>query len=282
MDNQYQDFFNKAKRNKHPLSKELGGPKQLSSASKGKFNMADGMDKKTDSREDTLKKLINKKKRAANKKKRKKDGPIIKTLIGVSIVLGIISAVGLYDPGLIFNKISIGMFSAASAKNKAKPATPKVDKKEKSAEPQAAVKKSEKLDLKNWTDQELSYFSKLNDRKIELDAREVEITRLEEELHKQKLDLESRIQKLKGLRREISSVLKEKVLIDKKKVTKLIDFYSNMKPKKAAEIIGTLNEDLAVEVLGGMKKKNAADILNLLKPAKARKLSEKFAGYRRY
>ena len=54
-----------------------------------------------------------------------------------------------------------------------------------------------------------------------------------------------------------------------------------MKPKQAAEVIGSLNEELAVEVLAKMKKKNAAEIMNLLPPDKARILSEKYTGYRR-
>ena len=69
--------------------------------------------------------------------------------------------------------------------------------------------------------------------------------------------------------------------LDEGKIKRLVDFYSNMKPQKAAKILTKINEDLAVEVLGKMKKKNAADIMNLLEPKKARVLSEKFAGYKR-
>ena len=53
-----------------------------------------------------------------------------------------------------------------------------------------------------------------------------------------------------------------------------------MKPGQAANIISTINEDLAIQVLSKMKKKNAAQILNMIEPAKARVLSEKFAGYK--
>ncbi len=60
-----------------------------------------------------------------------------------------------------------------------------------------------------------------------------------------------------------------------------MELYSNMKPKQAADVIGSINEDLAVEVLAKMKKKNAAEIMNLLTPEKARILSEKYTGYRR-
>ena len=80
---------------------------------------------------------------------------------------------------------------------------------------------------------------------------------------------------------QIAQTLKDRVEVDQEKVTKLVDLYSNMKPKQAADVIGSINEDLAVEVLAKMKKKSAAEIMNLLSPEKARVLSEKYTGYRR-
>lgn len=129
--------------------------------------------------------------------------------------------------------------------------------------------------------QDLSYFAKLNDKRRELDLREKELDELEEELHKQKREVEERIQHLEKLRDQIAGVLKDKVDVDQQKVKTLVEFYSNMKPQQAAKVMGTLNEDLAIEVLGQMKKKNAAEIMNLLEPAKAQTISEKFAGYKR-
>ena len=37
--------------------------------------------------------------------------------------------------------------------------------------------------------------------------------------------------------------------MDEQKVTQLVDFYSNMKPAQAANIISKINEELAVQVL---------------------------------
>ena len=126
-----------------------------------------------------------------------------------------------------------------------------------------------------------SHYTKLNERKVELDRREQELNELESELHEQRKEVEARIRKLEEIRSQIGQVLKERVEIDEEKVKKLVEFYSDMKPQNAAKIIATLNEDLAVEILGKMKKKNAADILNLLNPDKAQVLTEKFAGYKR-
>lgn len=126
-----------------------------------------------------------------------------------------------------------------------------------------------------------NHFEKLTARKEELDQREKELTELEEELQRQKVELEKRLAQLEAMRTEIATTLKDRVEVDQEKVTKLVDLYSNMKPKQAADVIGSLNDDLAVEVLAKMKKKIAAEIMNLIPAEKARALSEKYTGYRR-
>jgi flagellar motility protein MotE (MotC chaperone) len=200
------------------------------------------------------------------------------------VILGallLIASLGYFYPEKyesVFDKFEIGVFSSAEA---AKNSETKGASEAGSAA-QANVKATTTcVEQKGFTEEELSHFNKLNERKKELDLREAELNTLEEELHKQKSEVESRISKLEKVREEVAVILKDKVEIDQQRVTTLVDFYSNMKPKQAAEIFGKLNEDLAVEVLGKMKKKNAAEILNLLEPAKARAISEKFTGYKR-
>jgi flagellar motility protein MotE (MotC chaperone) len=129
--------------------------------------------------------------------------------------------------------------------------------------------------------EDLSYIEKLKSRKEELDLREKELNQLEEELQRQKAEVDARVRQLEQMRRDIASVLKERVESDETQVNKLVDLYSSMKPKQAADIIGSLQQDLAVEVLGKMKKKNAAEVMNLLPSDKARELSEKLTGYKR-
>jgi flagellar motility protein MotE (MotC chaperone) len=128
---------------------------------------------------------------------------------------------------------------------------------------------------------DISHFGKLRQRKEELDRREKELVELEEELHKQKSELDKRISQLEEMRNQIAQILKDRVDVDQEKVNKLVELYSNMKPKQAADVIGSINEDLAVEILAKMKKKNAAEIMNLLPPEKSKVLSEKYTGYRR-
>lgn len=235
--------------------------------------------------EEALKELLIERRQLAKVKKNKR--PIVdrtSILVTFGFVLTMTCFMFLDDIIKFVDKVQIKPMATASAagtKDSAKKGSAKGTNKAEntSAKGTADTKLEEKNE--NWTREDLNYFSKLRDRKRNLDQREKELNKLEEELHYQKKEIEKRIGKLEEVRREIASVLKEKVQVDEKKVNKLVSFYSNMKPKQAADIITTINEDLAVEVLGKMKKKDAAAILNLLTPKKARTLSEKFAGYQR-
>lgn len=154
-------------------------------------------------------------------------------------------------------------------------------KEEKSSSSKSPDKPAEPQSKKSWSEEEIKAFAKLEDRKRELDEREAEMARLEEELQQQKVMLEDKIKQLEKIRQNIGTVLKEKTVSDSEKVDRLVEFYSNMKPQNAAKVFEELNENLAVEVLTRIKKKNAADIMNLIKADKAQRLSEKFAGYRK-
>lgn len=176
---------------------------------------------------------------------------------------------------------AIGSAGASDSKPKSQSAEKSADESEKAAAEKSSGEPSESPGAKPAVHEDLSHYEKLQQRKAELDLREKELAELEEELQKQKVELDKRIQQLEQTRDQIAQILKDRVQMDQEKVTKLVELYSNMKPKQAAEIIGSLNEDLAVEVLAKMKKKNAAEIMNLLPPDKARVLSEKYTGYRR-
>lgn len=152
------------------------------------------------------------------------------------------------------------------------------EEKEANADPQTS---GEQLgDIRNWSAEEVQFFSRLGERKRELDLREAELKKMEVELEEQKGQMEKKFQQLEQMRREIASLLENRVTVDKEKIEKLVEFYSNMKPENAAKIFETLDIDLAVAILGKMKKKDAANILNLVQPAKGRLLSEKYTGYR--
>jgi flagellar motility protein MotE (MotC chaperone) len=183
----------------------------------------------------------------------------------------------------IFDKVEIrAMGSAQAAEKGDKPAAEKsAAKSEKDAATETKDGAAKSPDSKEAVSEDFSHFEKLKQRKEELDRREKELGELEEELQRQKVELDKRITQLEDMRNQIAQILKDRVEVDQEKVNKLVDLYSNMKPKQAADVIASINEELAVEVLAKMKKKNAAEIMNLLPADKARVLSEKYTGYRR-
>lgn len=178
----------------------------------------------------------------------------------------------------------MGSANASEPKSEPKPddkakAPAKPDDKGTVEQPKA---KSEKPpENKEYSTEEINHFSKLNERKRELDAREEELNRMEQELAGKKLEIEKHLTELDASRKNISSVLQEKVQVDDKKIENLVQLYSTMKPQQAAKAFEDMDEGLAVEILGRMKKKNAAEIMNLVKSEKVKILSEKYAGYKR-
>lgn len=181
------------------------------------------------------------------------------------------------------DRIEVSAFGAAEAKTEVPAEKAKIRKpsseNSSTSKPTSATAKSP--DETRLTSEDISHFDKLKERKEELDLREKELGQLEEELQRQKVELDKRIQQLEDMRSQIAQTLKDRVELDQEKVAKLVDLYSNMKPKQAAEVLGTINEELAVEVLAKMKKNSAAEIMNLLPADKAKILSEKYTGYRR-
>ncbi|MEZ0392296.1 MAG: MotE family protein [Pseudobdellovibrionaceae bacterium] len=214
------------------------------------------------------------------KVQKKKKKPVSWKLAGLSLLGLFIAAAGLVNIEEIEHfakKFEISVFGSAHAEE-AKPAaeTAKKGKDEKKEEAPASPEVK-----KNFSEDDINHFTKLNERKRELDAREEELGRMEQELQAQKAELEKRLLELESTRKNISSVLEEKVQADDKKVDNLVQMYSSMKPQQAAKAFEEMDEGLAIEILGRMKKKSAAEIMNLVKSEKVKILSEKYAGYKR-
>ncbi len=285
----YQQFFKKASEAKKDTVNFKSRPPQFTakkSAPKSAASAPKGGGKPTP-KTFTVEELQEERlRRAVNFKKPKKHNPFPwKALAGLAVTLG---GLGTYlvNPEFVENLASrieinaMGPASASDAKPAEKSKSPS-GKTEKAAAGHGAANPDHGPEAKSAVPEDLSHFEKLKQRKDELDMREKELSELEEELQKQKVELDKRIVQLEDMRNQIAQILKDRVDIDQEKVAKLVDLYSNMKPKQAADVIGTINEDLAVEVLAKMKKKNAAEIMNLLPADKARTLSEKYTGYRR-
>jgi flagellar motility protein MotE (MotC chaperone) len=273
----YQQFFKKAQEAKRGETVKPGPAPQFKIKAKRPLS-----EEEVDRR---LRRAMMPKKAAEGSRRARRKGPPWKAVTGLVLSLGF-AGFYLAAPEKIeklFEKIEISAMGAAGAAETkaAEKSASAASAKEKAAAKEEKASPDKGPEAKDSVAEDFSHFEKLKQRKEELDRREKELSELEEELQRQKVELDKRIQQLEDTRNQIAQILKDRVEVDQEKVAKLVDLYSNMKPKQAAEVIGSINEDLAVEVLAKMKKKSAAEIMNLLPAEKSRVLSEKYTGYRR-
>jgi len=107
----------------------------------------------------------------------------------------------------------------------------------------------------------------LNTRQQDLDKREADLRTLE-------LELDAKLKNLRELELKMQTLIDSASNIRDERMQHLIDVYSNMKPKQAAQVLGTLEESIAVRILAGMSGRKAGEILSSVQPNRAAKLSE--------
>lgn len=173
----------------------------------------------------------------------------------------------------------VSIFSKSEAQDSVNPA----DQKPSDVAEIAADKKEKpsvnKVNSLTEVSDNANYIQYLEERKKTLDEKEKQLKDLEEKLQLEKVALEKKVEELELKRRDIASKLEGRVQEDEESVKKLVDMYSNMKPQSAAQVIASLDEELAINVLKRMKKQEAGNILNFMPPQKAKALSEKYTGY---
>lgn len=101
-----------------------------------------------------------------------------------------------------------------------------------------------------------------------------ELNRREQELLALQQQMQNRLDEMKKLEHKIQDMLKQANNVQDDKLRHLIDVYSNMKAKQAADVLSTLDERIAVKILAGMRGKQAGEILTYMRAEPAAKLSE--------
>lgn len=177
----------------------------------------------------------------------------------------------------IFDRVSI--FSSSQAEDGATSAATKESAKEEIAAVVDKKNSPKSLKKAEVVSDNANYLQHLEDRKKALDEKEKSLKDLEEKLQLEKAALEKKVEELEGKRREIATKLESRVTEDEERMKKLVEMYSNMKPQNAAQVIASLDEELAIHVLKRMKKQDAGNVLNFMNSEKAKKLSEKYTGY---
>ena len=112
-----------------------------------------------------------------------------------------------------------------------------------------------------------------------LKTKEKELAQKEQSLKLLEKDLNAKLDKLQKIEARIKKMLEDANVLKDKKIKHLVDMYANMKPKQAAQVLSTVDEDLAVKILSGMRGRKAGEILSYVEAEKAAKLSEKLTDH---
>ena len=101
-----------------------------------------------------------------------------------------------------------------------------------------------------------------------------DLTQREQALETLMKQVDEKLAKLTEMEAKIQRMLEQANSIQDKKNRHLIDVYSNMKANKAAAVLETLDERIAVKILAGMRGRQAGEILTFVNAKKAARLSE--------
>ena len=107
--------------------------------------------------------------------------------------------------------------------------------------------------------------------------REIEIRKEENRLIELRADIKKRIATLKKIENRLRDTLKKADSSDKKSINHLVRAYSAMGADDAAQLLNTMNLNLAVRILRDMQVKKAGSILAVVEPRRAARISEKLA-----
>ncbi len=110
--------------------------------------------------------------------------------------------------------------------------------------------------------------------KDSVQRKQEELNRREQELLALQQQMQTRLNELNTLEKRIANMLDTANTVQDKKLTHLIDMYTNMKARQAATVLAALDEKIAVRILAGMRGKQAGEILTYMDPEPAAKLSE--------
>ncbi len=115
-----------------------------------------------------------------------------------------------------------------------------------------------------------------------LKKKQDEIAQKEQALKALEAELDKRVQRLDELEGQLKDAVDKASVAKNQKLRHLIDVYSNMKAKQAAQVLQDLDEDIAVQILAGMRGRQAGEILTYVEAKKAAKLSEKLTEFQAF
>ncbi len=119
----------------------------------------------------------------------------------------------------------------------------------------------------------------LENKKAELQAREVALVEQERKLTEREADLDKKLKELTAVREGINASMAQNRHGNEERITRMVTVFETMQPKAVSQVFETLDDWLAVDVLKRMDTKKAAKIMNLMERNRSAKLSELLTGY---
>jgi len=125
---------------------------------------------------------------------------------------------------------------------------------------------------------EMDVLTSLSDRRDALEQRQRELDLRANTITATEKRVDDKIAQLKALQAKIEGLLGERDQKEAAQLDALVKVYTAMKPKDAARVFATLDDDVRLGVAGRMKAETMAGILSSLPPEVAQKLTLQLAG----
>ena len=124
---------------------------------------------------------------------------------------------------------------------------------------------------------ELRIIQSLSDRRIELDARDADLASMLPLMATAEQKLDAKVAALEAVKAEVRALLGQVDEKEKAETDRLVAVYSAMRPREAARVFATLDDDVRLPVAAAMRPRSLAAIMAQMEPAAARVLTEKLA-----
>ncbi len=125
---------------------------------------------------------------------------------------------------------------------------------------------------------ELRIIQSLSARRTELDARDADFASMLPLMATAEQKLDAKVAALAAVKAEVQALLGQVGEREKAEVDRLVAVYSAMRPREAARVFATLDDDVRLPVAAAMRPRSLAAVMAQMEPAAARELTEKLAG----
>jgi flagellar motility protein MotE (MotC chaperone) len=124
---------------------------------------------------------------------------------------------------------------------------------------------------------ELRILQSLKGRRTELDARDADLASMLPLMATAEQKLDAKVAALEAVKAEVRVLLGQVSEQEKAENDRLVAVYSAMRPREAARVFATLDDDVRLPVAAAMRPRSLAAIMAQMEPAAARVLTEKLA-----